>query len=120
MAQGFIIALAVIAALNQMGVATTVTTPVLVAVLATVIGLGGGMVLGTVAGAFGGWVDSLVMRVVDVLLSIPSLLLAVSKGADWGWGCWRSSSCWAWSRRRLRAAASSARNSRCATVRRPT
>ena len=53
----------------------------LVAVLATVIGLGGGLVLGTLAGALGGWVDSAVMRVVDVLLSIPSLLLAVSIGA---------------------------------------
>jgi peptide/nickel transport system permease protein len=53
----------------------------LVAVLATVIGLGGGLVLGTLAGAIGGWVDSAVMRVVDVLLSIPSLLLAVSIGA---------------------------------------
>ncbi|MDQ3886822.1 MAG: ABC transporter permease [Actinomycetota bacterium] len=53
----------------------------LVAVLATVIGLGGGLVLGTLAGAIGGWIDSAVMRVVDVLLSIPSLLLAVSIGA---------------------------------------
>lgn len=53
----------------------------LVAVLATVIGLGGGLVLGTMAGAFGGWVDTAVMRVVDVMLSIPSLLLAVSIGA---------------------------------------
>ncbi|MDQ3154886.1 MAG: ABC transporter permease [Actinomycetota bacterium] len=53
----------------------------LVAVLATVIGLGGGLVLGTVAGAISGWVDSVVMRVVDVMLSIPSLLLAVSIGA---------------------------------------
>lgn len=53
----------------------------LVAVLATVIGLGGGLVLGVLAGAFGGWVDSLVMRVVDVMLSVPSLLLAVSIGA---------------------------------------
>jgi len=53
----------------------------LVAVLATVIGLGGGLVLGILAGAIGGWVDSVVMRVVDVLLSIPSLLLAVSIGA---------------------------------------
>ncbi|TKG70476.1 mechanosensitive ion channel family protein [Prauserella endophytica] len=47
--QVFIIALGVIAALNQIGVATAVTTPVLVAVLATVggilvVGLGGGMV----------------------------------------------------------------------------
>ena len=53
----------------------------LVAVFATVIGLGGGLVLGTLAGALGGGVDSAVMRVVDVLLSIPSLLLAVSIGA---------------------------------------
>jgi peptide/nickel transport system permease protein len=53
----------------------------LVAVLATVIGLGGGLTLGTLAGAIGGWVDSAVMRVVDVMLSIPSLLLAVSIGA---------------------------------------
>ncbi|AUS81621.1 ABC transporter permease [Actinoalloteichus sp. AHMU CJ021] len=53
----------------------------LVAVLATVIGLGGGLTLGTLAGAFGGWVDSLVMRIVDVMLSVPSLLLAVSIGA---------------------------------------
>lgn len=53
----------------------------LVAVLATVIGLGGGLTLGTLAGAIGGWVDSVVMRVVDVMLSIPSLLLAVSIGA---------------------------------------
>jgi Mechanosensitive ion channel, conserved TM helix len=45
----FILALGVIAALNQMGIATTVTEPVLVAVLATVgaviaIGVGGGLV----------------------------------------------------------------------------
>lgn len=45
----FIMALGVIAALNQIGVATTVTQPVLIAVLATVggiliVGVGGGMV----------------------------------------------------------------------------
>ena len=45
----FIMALGVIAALNQVGVATTVTTPVLIAVLATVggilvVGVGGGAV----------------------------------------------------------------------------
>ncbi|MCO1581988.1 ABC transporter permease [Crossiella sp. SN42] len=52
----------------------------LVGVLATMIGLAGGLVLGTLAGALGGWVDSVVMRAVDVMLSIPSLLLAVSIG----------------------------------------
>ncbi|MEV1332972.1 hypothetical protein AB0J20_25760 [Micromonospora costi] len=45
----FLLGLGVIAALNQIGVATTVTTPVLVAVLATaggilVVGVGGGLV----------------------------------------------------------------------------
>ncbi|WP_068261909.1 ABC transporter permease [Janibacter limosus] len=53
----------------------------LVGVCATVFGLAGGLVLGTLAGAFGGWVDSVVMRIVDVMLSIPSLLLAVSISA---------------------------------------
>jgi len=50
-------------------------------VLATLIGLAGGLILGTLAGALGGWVDSVVMRAVDVMLSIPGLLLAVSIGA---------------------------------------
>jgi hypothetical protein len=49
-AQVFIIALAVIAALNQMGIAVTVTMPVLIAVLATVagiaiVGVGGGLIM---------------------------------------------------------------------------
>lgn len=48
----------------------------IVGVFATLFGLLGGLTLGTLAGAIGGWVDSLVMRIVDVMLSIPSLLLA--------------------------------------------
>ncbi len=52
-----------------------------VGVFATLFGLAGGLTLGTLAGAFGGWVDSLVMRIVDVMLSIPSLLLAFSIAA---------------------------------------
>ena len=53
----------------------------LVGVLATLIGLAVGLVIGTVAGAFGGWVDTLLMRFTDVLLAIPSLLLAISVAA---------------------------------------
>ncbi len=53
----------------------------LVGVLATFFGLLGGLVLGTLAGAVGGWIDSLVMRIVDVMLSIPSLLLAFTLAA---------------------------------------
>jgi peptide/nickel transport system permease protein len=37
-----------------------------------------GMALGIVAGAFGGKVDTVVMRFVDIMLSIPSLLMAIS------------------------------------------
>jgi hypothetical protein len=49
-AQVFIVGLAVIAALNQMGIAVTVTLPVLITVLATiggiaVVGLGGGLIM---------------------------------------------------------------------------
>ncbi len=53
----------------------------IVGVLATLLGLVGGLVLGILAGALGGWVDAAVMRTVDVLLSIPSLLLAMSIAA---------------------------------------
>lgn len=52
-----------------------------VGVLATLIGLAVGVVIGTVAGAFGGWVDTVLMRVTDVLLAVPSLLLAISVAA---------------------------------------
>lgn len=53
----------------------------IVGVFATLFGLTGGLILGTLAGAFAGWVDSLVMRMVDVMLSIPSLLLAFTLAA---------------------------------------
>lgn len=53
----------------------------LVGVLATLVGLAVGLVVGGLAGALGGWVDTALMRLVDVLLSIPSLLLAISIAA---------------------------------------
>ncbi|GAA3387044.1 ABC transporter permease [Cryptosporangium minutisporangium] len=53
----------------------------LVGVLATMAGLIIGMLIGGIAGAFGGWVDALLMRFVDILLSVPSLLLAISIAA---------------------------------------
>jgi peptide/nickel transport system permease protein len=56
----------------------------LIGVVSTALGLAGGAVLGVLAGGLGGWVDVVVMRVVDILLSIPSLLLAVSVAAVLG------------------------------------
>jgi peptide/nickel transport system permease protein len=53
----------------------------LVGVLATVIGVLIGVIIGGLAGAFGGWVDTVLMRLVDVMLSVPSLLLAISVAA---------------------------------------
>ncbi len=56
----------------------------IIGVVSTLLGLSVGTVIGLLAGGIGGWVDVLLMRVVDVLLSIPSLLLAVSVAAVLG------------------------------------
>ncbi len=36
-----------------------------------------GIVVGSLAGFFGGWLDTLLMRLVDVLLAFPSIILAI-------------------------------------------
>ena len=53
-------------------------------VVSTAIGLSVGALLGVLAGGLGGWVDTAVMRAVDIMLSVPSLLLAVSIAAVLG------------------------------------
>ncbi len=50
---------------------------VLSAFVAVVIGVVVGGAVGLVAGFFGGWTDAALSRIVDVLLAIPSFLLAV-------------------------------------------
>jgi ABC-type dipeptide/oligopeptide/nickel transport system permease subunit len=37
-----------------------------------------GTILGALGGYFGGWIDNVIMRVMDVLLAFPSLLLAIA------------------------------------------
>jgi peptide/nickel transport system permease protein len=49
----------------------------LVGVVSVAIGLSIGLVFGAVAGYVGGWVDTAIMRVMDLLLSVPSLLMAI-------------------------------------------
>ena len=51
-------------------------------VLAMVIGV----TLGLVSGYYGGWVDTLIMRIVDIFLSFPVLLLAIALVAALGPG----------------------------------
>lgn len=48
------------------------------ALAAVAMGLVVGTALGTVAGALGGRVEAVVMRIVDILLAIPSLLLSLT------------------------------------------
>ena len=49
----------------------------LVGVVAVIIALATGGVLGAIAGYFGGKLDNLIMRIMDIFLSIPILLLAI-------------------------------------------
>jgi len=48
-----------------------------IGVMPSIIALVVGVTLGLLAGYLGGWVDYVIMRVADVMLSIPSLLLAM-------------------------------------------
>lgn len=55
-----------------------------IGIVSLVIGAFFGTILGLLAGAFPGWVDSLIMRITDILLAVPSLLLALSVAAVMG------------------------------------
>ncbi|MCW3492497.1 ABC transporter permease [Microbacterium sp. SSM24] len=48
------------------------------ALIAVTVGLAAGTLIGVIAGSVGGVLDDILMRVVDVLLSIPGLLLSLS------------------------------------------
>ena len=49
-----------------------------IAVLSVVLGVSIGSLLGALAGYFRGWIDSLIMRSVDIMLAIPGLLFAIA------------------------------------------
>jgi peptide/nickel transport system permease protein len=57
-----------------------ITAPVLAAIIGTT--------LGVVAGYFGGWLDRIVTRIIDLLLAFPELLLAIIIAAALGGGFW--------------------------------
>lgn len=64
------------------GAAYTIPVAVMVVVSAVVIG----SALGAIAGYFGGWWDSVIMRTADVTLSFPPILLAMTVAATLGPG----------------------------------
>ena len=56
------------------GARITLLVVALVAVTAAPLGL----LIGTIAGYFGGWVDSILMRITDIFLAFPRLILALA------------------------------------------
>lgn len=49
----------------------------LIAILSVAIGIVAGMIIGALCGYFGKYVDSVLMRVMDVIMSIPGMMLAI-------------------------------------------
>jgi peptide/nickel transport system permease protein len=52
-----------------------------IGVVSLIVGATFGIIIGLIAGAFGGWVDTVCMRIVDIMLSIPGLLFAIGLAA---------------------------------------
>lgn len=52
-------------------------TALTAAALPVSISLSGGIILGTISGYFGGWVDTIIMRFVDFMYSFPTLILVI-------------------------------------------
>jgi peptide/nickel transport system permease protein len=57
-----------------------------VGIVAVAISVGIGAVLGTLAGFFGGWVDSVVMRFTDVVMTFPPIVILLTLAAITGPG----------------------------------
>ena len=48
-----------------------------IGLVVVILSTSGGIVIGLIAGFAGGWLDTIIMRIMDVILAIPSLLLAL-------------------------------------------
>jgi len=55
-----------------------------IGILATAMALTIGVLFGAAAGFFGGWIDTLLMRITDVFLAIPYIILAISIATVFG------------------------------------
>jgi peptide/nickel transport system permease protein len=70
------------------GIRTSEEVGLFVAVVSSLIGL----VVGSIAGYYGGWIDNLLMRITDLVLTIPSLAILLTAAALLGQGSqWRIS-----------------------------
>jgi peptide/nickel transport system permease protein len=59
-------------------------TSLLVGVMVVAIGMSIGTILGLLAGYLGGWWERIIMRVVDIMLAFPFMLLAIAVSATVG------------------------------------
>ncbi len=50
---------------------------IVIGVFSVIVSLAVGLTLGLVAGYIGGWIDNVLMRIADILLSIPTILIAI-------------------------------------------
>ena len=57
-----------------------------IGIIATLIASAVGILLGAVSGYYGGWFDNVLMRLFDVLMSMPPILLAIAISASLGNG----------------------------------
>jgi peptide/nickel transport system permease protein len=61
----------------------------LIGFVSVAVGFSIGVLLGSIAGYVGGFVDSLIMRLMDIMLAIPGLLFAIGLVAALGQGLWQ-------------------------------
>jgi peptide/nickel transport system permease protein len=70
------------------GIRTSEEVGVFVAVVSSIVGL----IVGAVAGYYGGWIDNLLMRITDLVLTLPALAILLTAAALLGQGSqWRVS-----------------------------
>lgn len=67
------------------GIRTSLTVGICATLAASLLGLG----FGLTAGYAGGLLDALIMRIVDILLSIPTLPILMVLAGIWGKGLWQ-------------------------------
>ncbi|HVO70416.1 MAG TPA: ABC transporter permease, partial [Aggregatilineaceae bacterium] len=61
-------------------------TSLIIGVVVLTIAIAIGVPLGAVSGFLGGWVDEVIMRITDIFLTVPALVLAMAMGVALGPG----------------------------------